>query len=594
MKKRKKVAFLIIALLLFLVILNIRYYSNRDVKVENAVREVEECMDSNKVVTYLIRGDRNEILLIDKNEITIFDNKNQFISKFNVNINMKKINRGYVSPNGDYLALFSSEKELTIVNIDEEKDYEINSESETIIEYDGFNDNRSNIYLKYYSVLDEKIYYGYYDIDNSKFVSIDELDEDNYFDIYYLDKLKLKVSYEDESIIYKNLEGEIIYSKKNISKHNDTRDFNEYLKKIIRDDSFYYVDTNKGEYGRLMKYDFDSKKTYELKRFESFVSRIKLNSHGEVVIEYEYPDYTKILSEDKSSKRVAFLENKTLNIYQSSPDYSEIIYFEEELGLANRIYHHNFETGKTLILKEYPSTLEYKKEEIEIDDPHGVELKFYLSKQEEAKGKKTIIFVHGGPFTRYSMNVQNSKALVFSKLGYNVIELNYHGSSGLGKSYQSAVGGNLPKAALEDIKLTIDWTKDNLDVKSEDIALIGSSYGGYLSMMSKINFGDEFGPCVSLLPGSILDLEANDIPEHKDVIANKEKYDNWKLIASSDAKVGIIFNLYDPALVGNRNWRSRTIGNSNVEIIKEVHKGHTVGLRDFKSAIYYIENNIGQ
>lgn len=92
-----------------------------------------------------------------------------------------------------------------------------------------------------------------------------------------------------------------------------------------------------------------------------------------------------------------------------------------------------------------------------------------------------IVHIHGGPESQYRPDF-NSLIQYFIYCGYAVIAPNVRGSSGYGKKY----------LALDDIKNRMDSVKDleylhkflehDNRIDPDKIALIGSSYGGYMTL----------------------------------------------------------------------------------------------------------------
>lgn len=99
----------------------------------------------------------------------------------------------------------------------------------------------------------------------------------------------------------------------------------------------------------------------------------------------------------------------------------------------------------------------------------------------ESKKIPTIVHIHGGPESQYRPDF-NSLIQYFVYCGYAVVAPNVRGSSGYGKKY----------LALDDIKKRMDSVTDlqylhkfleqDNRIDSKKIALIGTSYGGYMTL----------------------------------------------------------------------------------------------------------------
>lgn len=104
------------------------------------------------------------------------------------------------------------------------------------------------------------------------------------------------------------------------------------------------------------------------------------------------------------------------------------------------------------------------------------------------KPAPTVIYLHKGPLTEVT-NSWNTliASLLFS--GYNVVIINYRGSSGYGEKYIKLVIGNPIEAELLDI-LEVSKYMINKGMASQ-LSIIGHGYGGYLTIMALI-FSDLF------------------------------------------------------------------------------------------------------
>lgn len=108
----------------------------------------------------------------------------------------------------------------------------------------------------------------------------------------------------------------------------------------------------------------------------------------------------------------------------------------------------------------------------------GLEIQGWLYRAAgEAKG--TIIYIHGGP-TYHSEDWINSQLQFFVARGFNVLDVNYRGSTGFGLSFQDAIktegwGGQ----EQEDIRAGIEALIASGIAIPGRVGITGTSYGGY-------------------------------------------------------------------------------------------------------------------
>lgn len=107
---------------------------------------------------------------------------------------------------------------------------------------------------------------------------------------------------------------------------------------------------------------------------------------------------------------------------------------------------------------------------------------------EARRSSVTFLFLHGGPTGQF-INQYSSIYAHLHKKNFNVLLLNYMGSSGYTSNYQKALVGNGGRLDIELIKKFIkNYLRNN---KSKQIIVVGESYGGYLSVLLAKKFKNE-------------------------------------------------------------------------------------------------------
>ncbi len=110
-----------------------------------------------------------------------------------------------------------------------------------------------------------------------------------------------------------------------------------------------------------------------------------------------------------------------------------------------------------------------------------------------------IVFIHGGP-TSQTMNSFNRFVQFAVNQGYMVLAPNYRGSTGYGKEFQQANLFDMGGGDLQDILAGVDWIKQTGHLDPKKIAVVGGSYGGYLSMMAVTKAPDVWAAGVPIVP----------------------------------------------------------------------------------------------
>jgi dipeptidyl aminopeptidase/acylaminoacyl peptidase len=110
-----------------------------------------------------------------------------------------------------------------------------------------------------------------------------------------------------------------------------------------------------------------------------------------------------------------------------------------------------------------------------------------------------IVLVHGGPTAQW-MNGFNRFVQFAANQGYLIIAPNYRGSSGYGEEFQRANLFDMGGGDLADVLAAADWIKQTGYVDPKKIALMGGSYGGYLTMMGVSKAPETWAAGVAMVP----------------------------------------------------------------------------------------------
>ncbi|HYM77186.1 MAG TPA: S9 family peptidase [Candidatus Dormibacteraeota bacterium] len=110
-----------------------------------------------------------------------------------------------------------------------------------------------------------------------------------------------------------------------------------------------------------------------------------------------------------------------------------------------------------------------------------------------------VVYIHGGP-TSQSMNSFNRFVQFAVNQGYMVLAPNYRGSTGYGKEFQQANLFDMGGGDLQDVLAGVDWIKQTGHLDPKKIAVMGGSYGGYLSMMAVTKAPEVWAAGVPIVP----------------------------------------------------------------------------------------------
>jgi dipeptidyl aminopeptidase/acylaminoacyl peptidase len=110
-----------------------------------------------------------------------------------------------------------------------------------------------------------------------------------------------------------------------------------------------------------------------------------------------------------------------------------------------------------------------------------------------------LVYVHGGP-TSQTVNSFNRFIQHMVNQGYMVIAPNYRGSTGYGKEFQQANLFDMGGGDLQDVLAAADFIKQTGYLDPKKIALVGGSYGGYLTMMGVTKAPEAWAAGVPIVP----------------------------------------------------------------------------------------------
>jgi dipeptidyl aminopeptidase/acylaminoacyl peptidase len=136
-----------------------------------------------------------------------------------------------------------------------------------------------------------------------------------------------------------------------------------------------------------------------------------------------------------------------------------------------------------------------------------------------------LLSVHGGP-TAQARPTFNATVQYLLTRGIAVLDLNYRGSTGYGKTFARLNDGRLRENELYDLEDAVLWLRETGRVDASRVAVSGGSYGGYLTMaalarlphlwragVASVGVSD----WVSALEGASPQLKASDRVEYGDI-----------------------------------------------------------------------------
>ncbi len=124
----------------------------------------------------------------------------------------------------------------------------------------------------------------------------------------------------------------------------------------------------------------------------------------------------------------------------------------------------------------------------------GLEIPAFVYRPDPKKfpGKRPVVIsIHGGPSSQSRPGFLGQNNYYLHELGVTLIYPNVRGSAGYGKKYLALDNGFKRENSVKDIGALIDWIKRDPSLDAARIAVMGGSYGGFMSLASMIAYHDD-------------------------------------------------------------------------------------------------------
>jgi len=134
----------------------------------------------------------------------------------------------------------------------------------------------------------------------------------------------------------------------------------------------------------------------------------------------------------------------------------------------------------------------------------GLRIHGYLTRPVGARAATPLVLlIHGGPWVRDSYGYSGVVQFLASR-GYAVLQVNYRGSSGYGKAFLNAGNREWGARMLDDLVDAKRWAVRQRYADPKRTAVMGASFGGYLTLAALAFTPDEFACGVDIVGQSNL------------------------------------------------------------------------------------------
>lgn len=159
---------------------------------------------------------------------------------------------------------------------------------------------------------------------------------------------------------------------------------------------------------------------------------------------------------------------------------------------------------------------------IEIPARDGLTLVSYLSLPPAADPQRRgrpeqplpmVLLVHGGPWARDAYGFNGTHQWLTNR-GYAVLSVNFRGSTGFGKSFVNAGDLEWGRKMHDDLIDAVRWVVDHGIAGSDQVAIMGGSYGGYATLAGLTFTPETFACGVDIVGPSNLITLLESIPPY--------------------------------------------------------------------------------
>jgi dipeptidyl aminopeptidase/acylaminoacyl peptidase len=210
---------------------------------------------------------------------------------------------------------------------------------------------------------------------------------------------------------------------------------------------------------------------------------------------------------------------------QDAAETAFVVAFDDDRD-PGATFHFDRETGASRLLFRSrpwldPATLAPMRP-VTITSRDGLALHSYLTLplDVEPRGLPAVLFVHGGPWARDAWGY-DPQAQFLANRGYAVLQVNYRGSTGFGKTFTHAAEREFAGRMHDDLIDGVEWIVGEGIADRDRVAIYGGSYGGYAALVGATFTPDVFAAAISVVgPSSLITLVRSFPPYWRPLLAS--------------------------------------------------------------------------
>jgi dipeptidyl aminopeptidase/acylaminoacyl peptidase len=123
-----------------------------------------------------------------------------------------------------------------------------------------------------------------------------------------------------------------------------------------------------------------------------------------------------------------------------------------------------------------------------------------------------LLALHGGPAGQEARPTYDPAFQYLLARGIAVFDLNFRGSGGYGRRFERLDDRRLRPNAVKDMAAAVDWLATTGKVDASRVALMGNSYGGFMTLAALTQWPGKFKAGVAFSPASNWVMELENAP----------------------------------------------------------------------------------
>jgi len=167
----------------------------------------------------------------------------------------------------------------------------------------------------------------------------------------------------------------------------------------------------------------------------------------------------------------------------------------------------------------------------------GLNIPAYLTlpNGKPAKALPLVVLPHGGPFERDDWSYDPLVQFIASR-GYAVLQPEFRGSTGYGKTFVEAGYGQWGHKMQDDLDDGVDWLVRSGKVDPKRVCIMGGSYGGYAALWGAIRNPDRYRCAISF--AGVSDLRAQ-LEANRKSLSAARYFKAWRTKVAGNGKVDL-------------------------------------------------------